>query len=79
VNVTPLHKCAVCDEAPGEPHILEMDNTEFKIFTCDACLKTMTDLLAKVRPVFDKMLEVGVHEQIASETMIFLLDKMDPT
>ena len=76
-NVVPLRKC-VCG-APGtirEAYVCGSPEDIATFVACDACTERSLKFLARVRPVFEAMIAVGVPGQIANDTMSFLLDQI---
>lgn len=74
----PLHRCG-CG-ALG--HIIDLsivgdDTIVAEACACSACLDITMTRLDQVRPVFERMLEVGVDHAIATDAMGFLLECMD--
>lgn len=74
-NVTPLRTCVRCG-GPATVVTLEYDGRTADLITCDDCLRKTTAKLDRVRPVFKKMIEIGISSEAANETMMFLLGRM---
>lgn len=77
-NVSPLFKCGRCG-GPSKPFDLTLNGEPHSSgFGCGACIDQTIDDLARVRPVFDAMLTVGVDRVLANDTMTFLLERLHP-
>lgn len=78
MTVVPLHRC-ICGE-PGRPRVITCETDEGKLsatfMSCDACMDKTENFLARLRPIFEKMLACGVPSDITNETMTFLLDSL---
>ena len=48
-------------------------------FSCDNCVGTVDDFLARMRPIFETMRACGVPGEIANDTMTYLLDQLPDT
>lgn len=48
------------------------------LIMCDDCYDHRHEMINLVRPVFKTMLECGISEDIASEVMTYLLERVDP-
>lgn len=73
-NIANLFTC-VCGK-PAKPRklIYAEDESESVVFSaCEECLARSENFLAKVRPIFDKMIEIGVPREIANNSMNHLL------
>lgn len=76
-EIIPLHVCGSCGSPNCDPpRVLvcegEPDTT---VFFCEACLARHEATLAKVRPVFGTMIDIGVPREIASDVMTYLLER----
>jgi len=74
MTVVPLHRCA-CG-AVGLPHILTWGDVTTTIFACDRCTTRSSKLMDQVRPVFAAMIACGIPNDIANDTMTFMLDAL---
>lgn len=71
MTVVPLHACR-CGKV-GIPR----DLGEMRVFSCEECCNKILATLDRVRPVFHKMVDVGIDHEIASKVMTYLLDQID--
>lgn len=76
-NVVPLHKC-VCGNA-GRSRELTWKGETIMFFSCDDCVGTAENFLARMRPIFETMRACGVPGEIANDTMTYLLDQLPDT
>lgn len=77
-GIVNLFTC-VCGK-PAQPRLMAFaeDPQHTVGFTaCEECLDRSNKFLAKVRPVFDKMIEIGVPRGIANDVMTELLTRVD--
>lgn len=78
-EVAILHKCGRCGKAANLINVTLRGELALKdVPICDDCWDKTEAELAQVRPVYERMIEVGVAPEVASETMTFLLDLMHP-
>lgn len=74
-NVIQLFRCRRCG-APGTSRVGVKGGEEvMRFFGCDACVDEDSATLARVRPIFDAMLEAGIDRDLANDTMTFMLQK----
>lgn len=75
-NVVPIRRCK-CGKPARRLELCFQDEPIGSFSACSECLAEMTDLLDRVRPVFDAMTAVGIDQEKANETMTYLLGLMD--
>ena len=74
-NVVPLLRCKRCGAA-GNPCTLEYKDEAIAGFVaCDSCVKECSNTMLRVRPIFDAMIAAGIPNDVANDTMTFLLEK----
>lgn len=74
-DVVQLHRCSRCGAAGKRTELAKDGVTVAEFSACDACIDAVTGTLARVRPVFDAMLAVGIDREVANDAMTFLLER----
>jgi protein-arginine kinase activator protein McsA len=75
MSVVPLFRCQCCGKAGAHVDLLDVDSKEVTtVVACDGCVEESLAHLARVRPVHDAMLAVGVPEDVAQALMNLLLE-----
>lgn len=78
-EVIPLHKCGRCGKASDkELHLTYKGNPggDILVRSCEECYRKTMDELHRVRPVFSVMRELKIDEDIISDVMSYLLDRI---
>lgn len=75
-EVQNLFTCSACGKVakPRQLVFAEDERHMVSLTACDECLARSEKFLAKVRPVFDQMIKIGVPNAIANEVMSKLLE-----
>ena len=70
--------CGCCGKEGAEEISLMVDGKcEATVYGCRRCTDKVDMHLDRVEPIFDAMIDAGVPEDVANETMDFLLDRFD--
>lgn len=76
-NVIEMKTCCKCGAPARERELFYQDKLVDTFDACKSCISEITDRLARVRSIFEAMLEAGIDYDLANATMTFLLDRLD--
>jgi hypothetical protein len=77
-GVVPIFRCGRCG-APGAPvDVVHEGERLLTVHACRPCLAEVKLELARVRPVYEAMLEVGLSRAFADDLMGLVVAKLFP-
>lgn len=80
-EVIPIVRCKGCTGTKlAQAMEIQMVGSETMLTgraLCNECIAKLVRLLDQVRPIFDKMIECQIPEDIANEVMTTLLERME--